>query len=254
MISADFVATYFEAWNHGDAGAVADLLGSDGTYLDIPTQQTLSGEDLLIHLREFFDQGECRYQLVGEILTGENTIAFQYQAVPEPGSTSPPWTGAEFVTFEGDAAVRIEAYYRTPAMEAGEGGWKRRVQRYAKSGLDESALQDVMGRLGELMESEECYLDPDLTLPQLAEQLACSVNHLSQVINAGFGMSFYDYVNGYRVRRAEVLLAADTSPPQAILDIALAVGFNSSSTFYSAFKKVTGQTPAQYRKTGSQPE
>ena len=107
MISADFVATYFEAWNHGDAGAVADLLGSDGTYLDIPTQQTLSGEDLLIHLREFFDQGECRYQLVGEILTGENTIAFQYQAVPEPGSTSPPWTGAEFVTFEGDAATQL---------------------------------------------------------------------------------------------------------------------------------------------------
>ena len=111
-------------------------------------------------------------------------------------------------------------------------------------------MKDCMGRLSTLMSDEHCYLEPNLTLPQLAERLDCSVNHLSQVINAGFGMSFYDYINGYRVRRAEQLLGAADAESQAILDVALAVGFNSSSTFYSAFKKVTGVTPAQYRKTG----
>jgi AraC-like DNA-binding protein len=76
----------------------------------------------------------------------------------------------------------------------------------------------------------------------------CSVNHLSQAINAGFGVSFYDYVNGYRVRQAADILCCGDTESNGILDVALAVGFNSTSTFYAAFKKITGQTPAQYRR------
>ncbi len=253
MISADFVASYLDAWNERDADAVADHLAVGGTYCDMPTQRQLSGSELIAHLKEYFAREHCQYQLVGEILVGENAIAFQYRALPEEGSGQSPWTGAEFVTFEGDSVVRIEDYYRSPELEAAseEGGrWQRRVQRYAKSGLDADAMKECMGRLSTLMSDEHCYLEPNLTLPQLAERLDCSVNHLSQVINAGFGMSFYDYINGYRVRRAEQMLGAADAESQAILDVALAVGFNSSSTFYSAFKKVTGVTPAQYRKTG----
>lgn len=250
MISADFVASYFEAWNHRDAGAVASHLASDGTYCDMPLQRTLSGPELVAYLQDYFAGASNRYRLVGEILSGESTIAFQYQAFPRDGGEGASWTGAEFVTLEGDTAVQIEDYYRSPDLElAGahdDPQWQRRVQRYAKSGLDEDALQQVMRRLETLMEQEHCYLRADLTLPQLAREMGCSVNHLSQVINAGCGMSFYDFVNGYRVRRATQLLADTDARP--ILDIALSVGFNSSSTFYSAFRKVTGRTPAQYRK------
>ena len=103
------------------------------------------------------------------------------------------------------------------------------------------------------MSDEHCYLDPNLTLPQLAQRLDCSVNHLSQVINSGFGMSFYDYVNGYRVRRAEELLGTSGAQSRAILDVAHSVGFNSSSTFYSAFKRVTGSTPTQCRRSEGSP-
>ena len=123
------------------------------------------------------------------------------------------------------------------------------TQRYAKSGLDESGLQRVMHRLTELMEEEKVFLDPGLSLPQLATRLNCSVNHLSQAINAGFGMSFFDYVNQYRVKEAMAVLCFNEGSVPAILDIALQVGFNSTSTFYAAFKKSTGQTPAQYRKS-----
>ncbi len=254
MISADFVASYFDAWNHRDAGAVAGHLAGHGTYCDMPLQRQLAGAELVAHLQEYFAQQQCRYQLAGDILTGDDSFAFQYRACPEPGSELLPWTGAEFITFEGDAAVRIEDYYRTPVSSSPArqdgAGWQRRVQRYAKSGLDEAALAQLKSRLSGLMERERCYLEPDLTLPQLAEQLDCTVNHLSQVINAGFGMSFYDYVNGYRVRLAEAMLADGDAPSRAILDVALGVGFNSSSTFYSAFKKLTGRTPAQYRRGG----
>jgi AraC-like DNA-binding protein len=98
------------------------------------------------------------------------------------------------------------------------------------------------------MKVDQLYLEPDLSLPQLAERMDCSVNHLSQAINAGFGASFYDYVNGYRVRQAADILCTGDTRSNAILDVAWAVGFNSISTFYAAFKKITGQTPAQHRR------
>jgi len=257
MISLDFVSSYFDAWNHHDAGAVADHLVRGGTYCDMPFQRQLARAEFIVHLREYFARDNCRYQLIGEILRGENSIAFQYRACPvdEPGEAS-DWTGAEFVTMQGDVACRIEDYYSSPDLESAlqgmepplPGKQRVRVRRYAKSGLDEECLREVMARLTELMKADQLYLEADLSLPQLAERMDCSVNHLSQVINAGFGASFYDYVNGYRVRRAADILCTGDTGSNAILDVALEVGFNSISTFYAAFKKITGQTPAQYRR------
>ena len=151
MISADFVASYLDAWNERDADAVADHLANGGTYCDIPAQRQLSGSELIAHLKDYFAHDHCQYKLVGEILVGENSIAFQYQACPEEGSGLLPWTGAEFVTFEGDSVIRIEDYYRSPdldpASDADGGRWQHRVQRYAKSGLDEATLQQFVEQL-----------------------------------------------------------------------------------------------------------
>jgi AraC-like DNA-binding protein len=101
------------------------------------------------------------------------------------------------------------------------------------------------------MEEDKVYLDPELSLPRLAEALGCSVNHLSQAINAGHNLSFFDYVNHYRVAEAARLLRQKDCRFPAVLDVALSVGFNSISTFYTAFKKSTGQTPAKYRRAKS---
>jgi len=254
MISSDFVASYIDAWNHHDAGAVADHLAMGGTYCDMPFQRQLARAELIAHLKEYFAQHNSRYQLIGEILRGENSIAFQYRACPvECSDDAAGWTGAEFVTMQGDAARRIEDYYRSPDIESATQAMaplpgRQRVQRYAKSGLDDEGLREVMACLADLMNANQLYLEPDLSLPQLAERMECSVNHLSQAINAGFGVSFYDYVNGYRVRQAADILCCGDTASNGILDVALAVGFNSTSTFYAAFKKITGQTPAQYRR------
>jgi AraC-like DNA-binding protein len=255
MTSKDFVASYFEAWNQHDAGGVAQHLSQSGEYFDIPVQQHWNREEFVTHLKDFFAQDKNRYSLVGEVLSGKNTIAFQYLASPvDEADTTPGWMGAEFITMEGDTAGKIEDYYQdADAMQASLGGRKGIVtQRYAKSGLDEEGLRRVMDRVAGLMQDQQMYLDSNLSLPQLATELNCSVNHLSQAINAGFGMSFFDYVNQYRVKAAEQLLAIPDGTNSAILDVALSVGFNSTSTFYAAFKKSTGQTPAQYRRSRKQ--
>lgn len=247
MTSKDFVTSYFEAWNQHDAGGVAEHLSQSGQYYDIPVQQQWNRDDFIEHLKSFFTQDKNRYSLVGEILTASNSIAFQYRASPmDSDDDSLGWMGAEFITMEGDTAGKIEDYYQdADAMQAGRGIVTR---RYAKSGLDESGLKRVMDQVAHLMEHKQMFLDSNLSLPQLATELNCSVNHLSQAINAGFGMSFFDYVNQYRVKAAEQLLSGQDDHRGAILDIALSVGFNSTSTFYAAFKKSTGQTPAQYRR------
>ena len=98
------------------------------------------------------------------------------------------------------------------------------------------------------MQSQQVFLRSDLTLPKLAEEVGCSGNPLSQVINSEFGASFFEYLNQYRIDYASELLSGADSRSSSILDIAFTVGFNSNSAFYTAFKKRTGMTPAQYRQ------
>ena len=157
------------------------------------------------------------------------------------------------MTLYGDAAMTITDYYDVPGMAQPSVPARvtpRIVQKlkYAKSGLSYEQLLEYKGRLEQIMQSQRAYHLPDLTLPKLAEAVGCSINHLSQVINSGFGMSFFDYVNQYRIAHAKELLSRFDGQNGAILNIAFTVGFNSNSAFYAAFKKCVGQTPAQYRQ------
>ena len=99
------------------------------------------------------------------------------------------------------------------------------------------------------METKKPYLQGDLVLPQLAQQLGISANYLSQVINEQLKVNFYDFINGYRVEDAKRLMKNAGQKNINILKIAFDSGFNSKSAFYTAFKKVTSMTPTQYRKT-----
>ncbi|MES9930149.1 MAG: helix-turn-helix domain-containing protein, partial [Candidatus Thiodiazotropha sp. 6PDIVS] len=75
-----------------------------------------------------------------------------------------------------------------------------------------------------------------------------SPNYLSQVINEQSGYNFFDFINRYRVDEAKRCLTTPSGQSN-VLSIALDSGFNSKSAFYTAFKRHTGQTPSQYRKS-----
>ncbi len=263
MRATEFVARYIDAWNRQDSQAIANHLSENGTYLDIIVHQQMSREELIVHLDELFEVEAYVYELAGEVCSGKDTISFQYKAFPREqensAEQSDPWFGAEFITLGSGAAVEIVDYYEqrglaSPQSPIADAAGVGQVQRYAKSGLSKKQMEVVKQQLNELMEVDKAYLRPDLTLPELADALDCSVNHLSQAINAGFGMSFFDYLNHYRVTEAMQLLYPENGDSGTVLSVALQVGFNSTSTFYVAFKKVTGKTPAQYRRTLAQPE
>ena len=244
MRRTKFVESYFDAWNHRDSKGIADHLSAGGTYRDVPENLQISHDELITTLDNFFVDFRHHYELVGEIQKGENSIAFQYRMTHSKGkpksAMSVAYHGAEFMTLLDDAALVITDYYDIPA--------KTRAHKYAKSGLTDNQLLTHKQRLDHIMRSGEEYLRADLTLPKLATTVGCSVNNLSQVINSGFGTSFFDYLNRYRIDHARKLLESSNNQDHAILTIALTVGFNSNSAFYSAFKKHVGMTPAQYRQ------
>ena len=121
--------------------------------------------------------------------------------------------------------------------------------KYRRSGLDKETSLVFLDELTGHMETNKPYLEGDLVLPQLAQQLGISANYLSQIINEQLQVNFYDFINGYRVEEARRLLQDNMQKKPNILRIALDSGFNSRSAFYTAFKKATGMTPTQYRNT-----
>jgi len=246
MRPQDFVESYIDAWNHRDAGCIADHFTADGIYCDIPSQTRYPRRELVTYLTDLFSHSEDRYVLEGEIATGRKSIAFQYKVISKEADIEEIcWYGAEFVTLQGDHAVQIADFYEQPSIQT-QGPISTR--KYAKSGLGAELLERYKHRLTELMATEKTYLDANLTLPRLSSLVQCPVNHLSQVINGGFGMSFFDYLNSYRIEEAKRILGRRDDPCPPILTVAFEVGFNSNSAFYAAFKKSCGQTPAQYRR------
>lgn len=256
--TTQFVESYFDAWNHRDPQGVADHLVADGIYRDIPQNLQRTRDELITSLGVFFTHNRHRYELLGETMTSSNSIAFQYRvSAPDgagPNGLARSYCGAEFMTLNGEAAVTITDYYDISGMEHAANfvpavAKHALKHKYAKSGLHAAQLEELKNRLATIMQAEQAFLIPDLTLPKLAAAIDCSVNHLSQVINSGFGMSFFDYLNQYRIEYARNQLSACDGNNGAILHVAFAAGFNSNSAFYAAFKKCIGQTPAQYRRT-----
>jgi AraC-like DNA-binding protein len=101
-------------------------------------------------------------------------------------------------------------------------------------------------RLEHFMSEQKLFLDPDLNLATLAEQLNTSPSLLSKTINLTQKQNFNDFVNGYRSREVIRRLEAGDHERLTFLSIALDAGFNSKATFNRAFKKYTGESPRQY--------
>ena len=81
----------------------------------------------------------------------------------------------------------------------------------------------------------------------LSEELGMSTSHFSKVVNSVSKQNFSDYINSYRVDQAKQLLSDKDFENYTIVAIGLECGFNSKSTFYTAFKKFTSQTPTEFR-------
>lgn len=111
-----------------------------------------------------------------------------------------------------------------------------------------SEIDQFKKRLADFMEKEKPYLNPEITLPELAKELNLSSNQLSQIINSGFNKNFNEFINEYRVEMVKTKLKDGSSEHLSLLGIAMDCGFNSKATFNRVFKKITNVSPSEFAK------
>ncbi|MGE8556510.1 MAG: helix-turn-helix domain-containing protein [Chryseobacterium jejuense] len=114
--------------------------------------------------------------------------------------------------------------------------------------IDEREYNEELIKLKKYMVEQKPFLNSSLTIQDVSNEIEIPVRDLSLLINHQLGQHFYDFVNTYRIENAMDILRDGTKSKVTILEILYEVGFNSKSSFNTAFKKHTGNTPTNYRK------
>ncbi len=113
---------------------------------------------------------------------------------------------------------------------------------------------ELTEKIIEIMEQAKPYLNPKLTLNELAHQLQVSPHVMSKTINDSFHKTFFDFINTYRTEAFKAKLDDPKFQNYTFLAVAYEAGFNSKTAFNRAFKRLTGQSPSEYLKSINQSE
>jgi AraC-like DNA-binding protein len=120
--------------------------------------------------------------------------------------------------------------------------------KYSTSNLYPADILDYSKSIETFITTQKPYLNPSLTLHDLAESVGIVERIISQVINQKWNQNFFSFINSFRVEEAKKLLRNFDQNKSTMLGISYDAGFNSKSAFYDAFKKQTGMTPTEFRK------
>lgn len=141
--------------------------------------------------------------------------------------------------------IAAQALYQPDLFRSIESKAAAPLRRGHTQSFDKSADID---RLLDHMRHNAPFTDPNLSLKKLARQVSMPERDLSVLINSGLGQSFFEFINAYRIDRAAELLSDRTRDGMSILDVLYEVGFNSKSSFNTAFRRRLGSTPSEYRR------
>ncbi len=115
-------------------------------------------------------------------------------------------------------------------------------------GLSEEEKKRLVSEINQLIWKEKIFKQKSLTLSEMAERLNTNTSYLSHIINTDFGRSFNDFINQLRIQEAQKMFTKGEHKNTTIEGIAEAVGFQSRSTFHTAFRKFSGLTPSIFIK------
>lgn len=150
-----------------------------------------------------------------------------------------------FAVFKQEAGFKQHVQVAREALQESTIG-DESGEKYANSSLSAARRERIQQKLDHAMRIEKRYTDNEISLSVLCDFMQESPHQVSQVINESDYQNFYDLINQHRVDAAKEQLLSRSE--QSVLEVAFAVGFNSKSTFNSAFKRYVNVTPTQYRQ------
>ena len=119
-------------------------------------------------------------------------------------------------------------------------------EKYSAKKIENNEADLLKKQLDALMLKEELYKNTDVKLSDISTKVGVTSHKLSQFLNDNLGKSFAVFLNEYRIEEAKKLLRENHKI--TLESIGFESGFSSKSNFYATFKKMVGQTPAQYQK------
>ncbi|MDN4503989.1 helix-turn-helix domain-containing protein [Alteromonadaceae bacterium BrNp21-10] len=122
-------------------------------------------------------------------------------------------------------------------------------EKYKSSALDLHTQATMLATIQQYMLEKSPYLEASFSLKQLADETNLKAYQVSQVLNVTLQQNFFDFVNSYRIDASKRLLTEKSALSKNITQIMYETGFNSKSVFNTVFKKMTGLTPSQFRKS-----
>ena len=191
-----------------------------------------------------YDQAWNAFALRGVLIYGLIVVGVQANYA---AATSPLRFGTAAASEPETQSVEVT---EAPAQEV-----QKAENRAAPASVVPSSLPPELLSLREalltLMQEQRPWLEPELTLAELAQRLRTHPAALSRTINAGCGQNFNDFVNSYRVAEARRKLADPRFSHYSLVGVALESGFNSKSTFNRVFKKLDGRAPSEVERPKS---
>lgn len=248
------VDDYIKAWNQQDISQLLNLMDKRATYFDAFWMEYCGGRDLARYLQDSMAEENYWYERIGNVISVDNSVIFRYIAHERTDSKTGPalFNGAEVLIFRDNKIVTISNYYCNPDQSALKEVAKLAARRYAKtrhvqSGLGAFKASRFSSLLLDTMGQEQIYLDASLSQSQVASKIGCSVDHLLQVIGDEFGTSFKSFLDQYRVKHAKELLLQVSEDQNFVVRVAFQSGFESFENFNSSFRRLVGESPAEFR-------
>jgi len=125
----------------------------------------------------------------------------------------------------------------------------KQKKQYKQALLDSTEIKKYSKELEQIMIDYKLYLNPDLSLKDLASYLELPANYVSQLLNLGFQKNFSEYVNTFRNNEFKERVLQEENKGLTIMAVAYDSGFNSKTVFNTFFKKIEGITPNAYLKS-----
>lgn len=114
--------------------------------------------------------------------------------------------------------------------------------------ISEKTKKEIAQKLKKVMDEDELYRNPNLSVSKLAASIDLSVKDFSRYVNEVLGMNFSEFLNSYRIEKVKQLLSSPDAQKYTLVTLAQTAGFSSKSSFNATFKKLTGKTPSEYKK------